>query len=176
MSRALQRKVGDDQEARVGLSAGSTLLQTEVGGAVSEGGGPATLTQATSLSTATAAGAVRSAHDVRLVRARVDAVHEAGDLVRGPDAPSPTATQVTPTSSGIVRWRLRAGVDAPDEATERVRRPDVAGANSERGEALSRDLDPLRIVFVRGSIFATRWRPRTRSPRRRRLRRRCQSP
>ena len=122
----------------------ATWLQTELGRAVPAGGGPATLTQAAPPPTATVAGpSVRLTTCALFVLGSIRYTRPASSFV-AQTAPAPTATQFTPTSSGIRARELQAGVDTPHEATERVRRPDVAGANGERAEAFRRDRDPLR--------------------------------
>ena len=115
------------------------LLQTEVGSAVSAGGGPAALTQAAPPPTATFAGPfVRLTTCGLFVLGSILYTRPASSFV-AQTAPAPTATQLTPRSSGILRGSFEAGVDTPDKATERVRRPDVAGANCERAEAFRLD-------------------------------------
>ena len=152
------------------------LLQTEVGRAVPAGRRPGDADPGGAPADGDRRRPVRPSDDVRLVRARVDPVHEAGELVRGPDRPR---TDGDPAHAEVERdpaRELQAGVDTPHEPTERVRRPDVAGANGERAEAFRRDRDPLRDrVRARIDPRDTR-RPQTRSPRRRRLRRRCPPP
>ena len=133
-----------------------TWVQIEVGRAVPEDSGPATLTQAAPPPTATDAGAGVRLDDIRLVRARVDAVHEPGELVRRPDRPRADGD---PGDADVERDRAlavrRPGVDTPDEAIERIRRPEVMGANSQRAEALDATGILCVILFVRGSILAT---------------------
>ena len=94
-----------------------------------------------------------SVHDVRPVRARVDAVHVAGDPVRGPDG----IADGDPGHADVDRDRaegLRAGVDAPHASTERVRRPDVGAPTASEVRPSAATSILCVIVFVRVSIFA----------------------
>ena len=139
MFRALQRKIGDDQEARVGLSAG-VYLAADRGRQIRAGGGrPGDADPGGAPADGDRRRPVRPSDDVRLVRARIDPVHEAGELVRGPDRPRSDGDPVHADVERDPSWELQAGVDTPHEATERVCRPDVAGADGDRAEAFRRD-------------------------------------
>ena len=100
-------------------------------------------------------GPVRPSDDVRLVRARIDPVDEAAELVRRPDAPAPAATELTPRSSGILRGSFRPG------SIRHTRAPNGSAAQTSLAPTAI-ELRPSDrtwilcvIVFVRGSIFAT---------------------
>ena len=120
------------------------LLQTEVGRAVPAGRRPGDADPGGAPADGDRRRPVRPSDDVRLVRARIDPVHEAGELVRRPDRPRPDGDPVHAEVERDRARELQAGVDTPHEPSERVRRPDVAGADGERAEAFRPDWDPLR--------------------------------